>query len=157
PFAPFGLDGGAQGGGVRMAGGAAGGAAAGGAAAGPAGGAARPPGPPTPGDGGGAGPPGPAPPPRPAGGARGPLGRGGGTARAAGQGGDAATPQATPKLASDYAALPLPFELNAGQADPAVRYLSRSPGFALFLTDQGATLALARPDDHATRDLLTLR
>src|SRR5262249_27624901 len=80
-----------------------------------------------------------------------------GTSGAAGQGGDAATPQATPKLASDYAALPLPFELNAGQADPAVRYLSRSPGFALFLTDQGATLALARPDDHATRDLLTLR
>src|SRR5438067_924395 len=38
--------------------------------------------------------------------------------------------------------LPLFFEPNAGQTDAQVRYLSRGPGYNLYLTDAGATLSL---------------
>src|SRR5262245_55906975 len=44
------------------------------------------------------------------------------------------------------ARLPLSFEANRGQADAAVRYLAHGSGFALALTDQGATLALRQGD-----------
>jgi len=43
----------------------------------------------------------------------------------------------------------LRFEANQGQADSTVRYLSRGPGFALYLTDAAATLVLAPPRNHA--------
>ena len=35
---------------------------------------------------------------------------------------------------------PLRFEANAGQLDPAVRFVARAPGLTAFLTDEGATL-----------------
>ncbi len=38
--------------------------------------------------------------------------------------------------------LALAFEANLGQFDPAVRFFARGAGFALWLTDRGATLAL---------------
>src|SRR5262249_609792 len=38
--------------------------------------------------------------------------------------------------------LPLYFEANAGQTDAQVRYLSRGPGYNLFLTDAAAVLSL---------------
>src|SRR5438874_13183193 len=38
--------------------------------------------------------------------------------------------------------LPLVFEANVGQAAAAVRYLAHGSGYALALTDTGATLAL---------------
>lgn len=41
-----------------------------------------------------------------------------------------------------YGRLPLTFEANAGQVDPGVRFLGRSPGFTLFLTDREAVLSL---------------
>src|SRR5262249_41413972 len=44
--------------------------------------------------------------------------------------------------------LPLAFEANVGQADPAVRFLAHGPGYALALTDQGAALALTRADQQ---------
>src|SRR5690348_13599319 len=43
-----------------------------------------------------------------------------------------------------YAKLPLRFEPNMGQSDPAVRYLSRGPGYALFLTEDHAEIIVAR-------------
>jgi hypothetical protein len=42
------------------------------------------------------------------------------------------------------ARLPLSFELNRGQIDPQVRYLSRGRGYTLFLTSTEAVLALSR-------------
>ena len=49
---------------------------------------------------------------------------------------------ATP-LAS-YGALPLSFEVNAGQSDPRVRFMAHGSGFGLFLTATDAVLAMSR-------------
>ena len=46
------------------------------------------------------------------------------------------------RLQALYARLPLRFEPNLGQADPNVRFMARAPGYGLFLTDDGAVLAL---------------
>jgi hypothetical protein len=43
-----------------------------------------------------------------------------------------------------YMKLPLRFEANQGQTDQAVRYISRGPGYSLFLTSAEAVLALSR-------------
>ncbi len=44
----------------------------------------------------------------------------------------------------DYRKLPVYFEQNRGQTDPRVRYVSRGPGYTVFLTGAGAVLALKR-------------
>jgi len=41
-----------------------------------------------------------------------------------------------------YGQLPLSFEVNQGQTDPTVRFLSRGQGYTLFLTPEEAVLAL---------------
>ncbi|MBK6460867.1 MAG: hypothetical protein IPF92_07655 [Myxococcales bacterium] len=41
--------------------------------------------------------------------------------------------------------LPMRFEENAGQVDDQVRFVARSGGTTLFLTDEGATLTLHAP------------
>ena len=43
----------------------------------------------------------------------------------------------------DLAELPLRFEENRGQFDPAVRYAARSGGYSLQLSAEGAALATA--------------
>ena len=43
-----------------------------------------------------------------------------------------------------FAGLPLAFEENRGQADPAVRFIARGPGYTALLTERGAVLALRR-------------
>jgi RHS repeat-associated protein len=48
-------------------------------------------------------------------------------------------------LRKGYGVVPLPFEPNVGQTDPQVRFLSRGPGFGLFLTDAGATFEVPQP------------
>ncbi|MGH7815675.1 MAG: hypothetical protein ACREQI_16935, partial [Candidatus Binataceae bacterium] len=50
-----------------------------------------------------------------------------------------------------YGNLPLSFEPNRGQTDSRVKFLSRGPGYTLFLTPDGATLALrsAAPSEKA--------
>ncbi|MBI3248640.1 MAG: SBBP repeat-containing protein [Deltaproteobacteria bacterium] len=53
-----------------------------------------------------------------------------------------APPPATPALHATYGKLPLAFELNQGQSDPAVQFLARGRGYALFLTPAEAVLAL---------------
>jgi hypothetical protein len=55
----------------------------------------------------------------------------------------------SPKAVASYAKLPLTFEANRGQSDPKVRFLSRQPGYSLFLTDREAVLALSRPEAAA--------
>jgi len=70
----------------------------------------------------------------------------------------------------NYDNLPLAFEANRGQANDRVKFLARSPGYSLFLTDSGALLSLGRgrcvPDAtksqsdgnscHATRDMIRM-
>ena len=52
------------------------------------------------------------------------------------------SPIARARAMKTYAALPMMFEANAGQTDPRVRFLSRAPGYTLFLTDKEAVLSL---------------
>jgi hypothetical protein len=58
---------------------------------------------------------------------------------------------AQPKQEQNH--LPLRFEPNRGQFGPEVRFLARGPGYGLYLTDSGATLALL----GAERQVVTLR
>jgi beta-propeller repeat-containing protein len=58
-------------------------------------------------------------------------------------------PGTPPKLSAAYGKLPLSFEANAGQTDPAVRFLSRGSGYSLFLTDSEAVLVLKKKDTPA--------
>jgi hypothetical protein len=50
-----------------------------------------------------------------------------------------------------YGNLPLSFEANTGQADSRVRFLSRGPGYTLFLTSDEAVLALPAPHGKSDR------
>lgn len=50
-------------------------------------------------------------------------------------------------------ALPLAFEVNQGQTDPQIKYMARAGGYTLFLTANGAVVALrstSRPAAQAT-------
>ncbi|MFB3921315.1 MAG: choice-of-anchor D domain-containing protein [Terriglobia bacterium] len=50
-----------------------------------------------------------------------------------------------------FGELPLSFEMNQGQADPQVKFLSRGRGYTLFLTEDEAVFALGKPSaDGAT-------
>ena len=49
-------------------------------------------------------------------------------------------------MAADYGKLPLSFVENRGQADPAVRFMSRGPGYSLFLTAAETVLTLTARD-----------
>jgi hypothetical protein len=54
-------------------------------------------------------------------------------------------------VASDaYGKLPLSFEPNQGQTDQQVRFLSRGPGYALFLTPAEAVFTLRTPTGNRT-------
>ena len=59
----------------------------------------------------------------------------------------AAAPDAATRtrLSATYGALPLSFEVNEGQVDPAVRFLSRGRGYTCFLTSTEAVLSLSGP------------
>jgi Chitobiase/beta-hexosaminidase C-terminal domain/Beta-propeller repeat/NHL repeat len=48
------------------------------------------------------------------------------------------------QAAANYDKLPLSFEPNQGQTDPSVKFISRGSGYALFLTGDGAVLALGQ-------------
>ncbi len=50
-----------------------------------------------------------------------------------------------PHTVAEYGRLPLRFEANAGQTDPRVRFVSRGPGYTLFLTSHEVVLSLSRP------------
>src|SRR5438552_8747180 len=57
---------------------------------------------------------------------------------------DAAKMPDRPSLVQQYGKLPLSFEINQGQTDPSVKFLSRGPGYRLCLTGTEAMLALHR-------------
>ena len=46
------------------------------------------------------------------------------------------------RIAPEYPRLPLQFEANRGQTDARVKFLSRGPGYTLFLTNNEAVLSL---------------
>jgi hypothetical protein len=67
--------------------------------------------------------------------------------RSRGLAGASADPKANAQAAlSDYKTLPVYFERNRGQTDARVKFLSRGPGYTLFLTGQGAVMALRKVD-----------
>jgi photosystem II stability/assembly factor-like uncharacterized protein len=49
------------------------------------------------------------------------------------------------KIAKRFGELPLRFEINNGQTDPRVKFVSRGPGYDLFLTAAEAVLSLRKP------------
>jgi hypothetical protein len=51
-----------------------------------------------------------------------------------------------PAVSANFGKLPLSFEANQGQADPAVKFLSHGNGYSLLLTDSAAVLELSKPD-----------
>ncbi|HST52114.1 MAG TPA: FG-GAP-like repeat-containing protein [Pyrinomonadaceae bacterium] len=50
------------------------------------------------------------------------------------------------RLGEDYGRLPLQFEINEGQTDPRVNFISRGNGYTLFLTPAEAVLRLPTAD-----------
>ena len=67
--------------------------------------------------------------------------------------------QTTPKVpvAENYGKLPLSFEVNTGQAKKAVKFLSRSEDFGLYLTGNQAVLTLRNTVSGAARHSLLLK
>ena len=85
-------------------------------------------------------------------------------ATAAGQAGDRDTPVAVKRTVSTsgrigngHGRLPLVFVANDGRSDPRVRFLSRGPGYALFLTEDAAVLKLNPPAGNGQADVIRLR
>jgi hypothetical protein len=58
---------------------------------------------------------------------------------------------------ANYGQLPLSFEANQGQAGPSVKFLSRGNGYSLFLTGDGAVLALGQSGRKAAECSASLR
>ena len=54
--------------------------------------------------------------------------------------------QAKPQIVTNYGKLPLSFEANQGQTDEQVKFVSRGPGYTLFLTGTEAVLQLRNAD-----------
>jgi hypothetical protein len=54
-------------------------------------------------------------------------------------------PLSTDQVQAAYGQIPLSFEVNQGQTDPQVRFLSHGSGYALFLTPTEAVLRLQKP------------
>lgn len=55
------------------------------------------------------------------------------------------------RVSETYGKLPLSFEVNQGQTDEQVKFLSRGHGYSLFLTPTEAVLALGGRGDRETR------
>jgi len=66
----------------------------------------------------------------------------------------ATVPHGTGKahIAADDMKLPLSFEPNQGQTNPAVRFLARGNGYTLYLTSNEAFLSLRRPSPSGVKD-----
>lgn len=57
----------------------------------------------------------------------------------------AAEPEARARIAENFVKLPISFEINKGQIDQSVKFLSHGPGYDLFLTANEAVLRLPKP------------
>jgi hypothetical protein len=58
---------------------------------------------------------------------------------------DKPEPVVRARAVESYGRLPLSFEVNKGQTDPRVKFLSRGSGYSLFLTENEAVLSLRKP------------
>ena len=58
------------------------------------------------------------------------------------------TPVQRVSIVESYGRVPLAFEANQGQTDPQVKFVSRGPGYGLFLTPSEAVLTLRRASKH---------
>jgi hypothetical protein len=56
-------------------------------------------------------------------------------------------------LVESYGKLPLSFEINKGQTDSAVKFLSRGSGYSLFLTGNEAVLALRKSNSNGKKQM----
>jgi hypothetical protein len=56
------------------------------------------------------------------------------------------------RVSEAYGRLPLHFEANRGQTHEDVRFLSRGPGYSVYLTPSEAVLVLAKPNPDSKRD-----
>src|SRR5262249_22444472 len=56
----------------------------------------------------------------------------------------APSPALKQKVLQQYGKLPLSFEANQGQTDPKVKFLSRGPGYQLFLLPHEAIIRLQK-------------
>jgi Beta-propeller repeat len=56
------------------------------------------------------------------------------------------------RVSESYGKLPLHFEANRGQTHKDVRFLSRGPGYNLYLTANEAVLVLSKPNADVKRD-----
>src|SRR5712675_1571225 len=68
-----------------------------------------------------------------------------------------ATAVTDPRVIESYGKLPLQFEANRGQTDKDVRFLSRGPGYSLYLTASEAVLVLSKPNADAKRVALRMK
>jgi hypothetical protein len=57
----------------------------------------------------------------------------------------------TEALASNFGKLALDFEVNQGQSDPHVKFISHGNGYSLFLTDSAAVLVLSPTNSSSSR------
>ena len=56
------------------------------------------------------------------------------------------------RVSENYGKFPLHFEANRGQIHKNVRFLSRGPGYSLYLTAGEAVLVLSKPNADTKRD-----
>src|SRR5882672_10384949 len=56
------------------------------------------------------------------------------------------------RVSESYGKLPLQFEANRGQTHKDVHFVSRGPGYSLYLTTDEAVLVLAKPSADVNRD-----
>ena len=61
------------------------------------------------------------------------------------------------RLAGNYGKIPLSFEANQGQTDARVKFLSRGPGYTLFLTGNEVTLELTGSKPGIRNSKLAIR
>lgn len=64
-------------------------------------------------------------------------------------------PKAQARILDSYGKLPLSFEANHGQADSRVKFLSRTGGYSLFLTEDGAVFTLSGGKANAHKAKIT--
>ena len=61
------------------------------------------------------------------------------------------------RISESYGRLPLGFEANQGQTDRDVKFVSRGPGYTLFLTSSEAVLALRKSTDRSSTTQLRMK
>jgi hypothetical protein len=66
---------------------------------------------------------------------------------------DKAEPAVRARAVESYGKLPLSFEINKGQTDQQVKFLSRGGGYSLFLTGNEAVLALRKGNSNGKRQM----